>query len=217
MKNPTLHGRQSGLEEIPSRTKAPPTPLITFSPIWTQGRLWAPNPGNRHALLLLKRVTATRVSFARAYSGWRASGAREESELGEGRALLRWLQKYKLSIAWQEKDFQLNPLFCCPDSPFHFENDEMAQGLSFAIKPVSVSGRKVKLYVEDEDMLSLIGISHGDSKDFIELVMQYVSLRFEWEKWRSPAPPFKDWIISQGLRPSFSQGQVGFHPILTTP
>lgn len=213
MKQATLHGRTSwATEEFSSLVLQRPTPILTFSPVFFDGRLWHPQFGDRNALLILRRNMPKKVSFARAYSGWRAGGSREERELGEGRAFLRWLQRHQLSIAWKHTDFEPHPYFACKDSPIHDPNDEMAQGLSFAIRPVSVQGRNVKLYVQDDDMLALLNLPYGDEMDFLELVMCYVTQRFQWESWRAPAPGFLDWAKGQGKRPVFMPGQLGFSP-----
>ena len=110
----------------------------------------------------------------------------------------------------EREDFNPHPYFTQKNLPSHHKDDEMAHGLSFAIKPVSLGKRMIKLYVRDEDMLSLLSMPYGTEEDFLELVMQYVSQRFEWEKWRAPAPTFLNWVISHGKRPIFNQGQLGF-------
>lgn len=184
-------------------------PLVTFSPIYAEGRKWFPNFGDRHALLLLKRRMPKSVSFLRAYRGWRASGAHEERELGEGRAFLRWLQKHELAVDWTAEDFKPHLFFQGPDAPKHDPKDELARDHSFAIKPVEAHGRAVKLYVQDTDMLSILNLPYGHEEDFLELVRRYVAQRFDWEKWRAPAPCFLDWVVSQGKRPAFRAGQVG--------
>lgn len=187
-----------------------PNPILIFAPVFWEGQKYYPAPGDRHALLLLRRRMPKKVSFSRAYAGWRSSGAREENELGEGRAFFRWLQKHELSIEWREKDFSPHPYFSSPYSPQHDPKDEMAYGLSFAIRPVTVEKRNVKLYVQDKDMLSLLNLPYGKEEDFLELVMRYVTQRFEWQAWKAPAPHFLDWVLSRGSRPVFSQGQLGF-------
>lgn len=210
MKTPLCQGRH--FEE-----QCRPNPIVIFNPVWAEGQRWYPDPGDRHALTLLKRKTEKKVSFHRAYRGWRASGAREEAELGEGRAFLRWLQKFDLSIDWKEKDIRVNPFFADKDSPKHDPQDEMAQGLSFAIKPVSVQKRRIKLYIPDQDMISILNTPYGNEEDFLDLVMKYVSQRFEWNEWKAPAPTFLDWLSSQGKRPLFKSGQLGFDPFALFP
>lgn len=213
MNRTTIHGRMSYLEEdFNPMQPCRPNPIVTFAPFSTHGQLWKPKFGDTHSLILLKRDLPKKVSFQRAYTGWRMSGSREETELGEGRAFLRWLQKHHLSIAWSEKDFRPHPYFSQQKSPVHSQYDDSAHGLSFAIKPIMIKNRTIKLYVRDEDMLSLLKMPYGDEEDFLELVMRYVAQRFEWEKWRAPAPGFLDWIVSHGKRPLFFQGQLGFHP-----
>lgn len=202
MKIPLGHGRPLDLN--PSHT-----PLVTLAPIWYEGRWHQPRFTDRHILLLFKRKMEKEVSFVRAYRGWRASGAIEEQELGEGRAFLRWLMKHELSIQWKKKDITINPLLSGENSPCHDPADEMAQNLSFAIRPVEVGRRAVKLYVQDNDMLSLLGLPYGEEEDFLGLVKRYVAQRFEWEKWRAPAPPFLDWVTTLGKRPRLSSGEVG--------
>lgn len=210
MTNAKIHG---GISFINQEELTRPNPIVTFSPVYALGKKWQPNFGDRHALLLLKRKMPKQVSFPRAYNGWRHSGAKEERELGEGRAFLRWLQKHELSIEWKERDFTPHPYFSHPACPKHDPDDEMAQNLSFAIRPVRVEGRTIKLYVEDTDMLSLLSMPYGNEEDFLELVMRYVAQRFQWESWRAPAPHFLDWVTSQGKRPLFSPGQLGFRPL----
>ena len=208
MNKPLIHG---GITDALER----PNPIVTFAQVWAEGRMWEPQFGDRHALLLLRRNMPDKVSFIRAYRGYRASGAKEERELGEGRAFLRWLQRHEISIEWKERDFRPHPFFCHSDAPRHDPTDEMAVDLSFAIRPVEVGGRKVKLYVGDNDMLNLLSMPYGNEADFLELVMRYVAQRFEWEGWRAPAPPFLDWVKSQGMKPRFVPGQLGFNPHLT--
>jgi hypothetical protein len=213
MKKATIHG-QEPFSEIEFNPLHPcrPNPIITFASLWAQGVLYTPKFGDRHSLLLLKRIMPKKVSFQRAYTGWRASGAREAAELGEGRAFLRWLQRHEISIDWKERDFNPHPYFSQTNSPFHDAHDEMAKGLSFAVRPVRVEGRNIKLYVQDDDMVSLLNMPYGKEEDFLELVMRYVAQRFEWESWRAPATPFLDWVVSHGMRPVFLPGQLGFQP-----
>lgn len=186
-----------------------PNPIVTFAPLWVNGKRFTPQFGDRHSLILLKRQTEKKVTFQRAYTGWRTADSKEELELGEGRAFLRWLQKYQLSIEWKDRDFKPHPYFFQGPMPYHDQRDEMARGLSFAVKPVQVQGRNIKLYVRDDDMVSILNMPYGQEEDFLELVMRYVAQRFEWDEWQAPAPTFLDWIISHGKRPVFHPGQLG--------
>lgn len=188
-----------------------PTPIVQFSKIQWEGSSYLPQFGDRHVLLILRRQLPKKVSFVRAYRGWLESGRTELSEFGEGRAFLRWLMKHDLAIDWRKKDFDPHPYFSDPGAPKHDPLDEMARGLSFAIRPVVVDSRKVKLYLQDDDMLNLLSMPFGNEEDFLELVMRYVAQRFEWAKWKAPAPLFLDWVKAQGRRPVFSGGDVGFH------
>ncbi len=199
-------------EEFDPKEACRPNPILTFNPVRVQGRMRTPLFGDRNAIHILKHKTPLQVLFPMAYSKWINTGASNLESLGEGRALLKWLQNNKISIAWRSVDFKPHPYFCQSDSPIHDSNDEMAQGLSFAIKPVEVDGRKVKLYLQDDAMLSLLSLPYGMDVDFLELVMKYVSQRFLWAKWRAPAPPFADWVHNQALRPVFNKGQLGFSP-----
>lgn len=206
--------RKSWINEE-SQLGSRPHPILTFNPVYFEGKNWYPFFGDRNTLLILRRSLPKKVSFARAYCGYRAGGCKEERELGQGRAFLRWLQRHHLSIEWKATDFELHELFLSPHAPQHDPNDEMARDLSFAIAPVEVNGRKVKLYVQDDHMLSLLNFPYGDEEDFIALVIKYVEARQSWEKWRAPAPYFLDWVMSQGKRPVFQSGQIGFRLPLT--
>jgi hypothetical protein len=197
-------------------TKGPcrPTPLISLSPIRINGKLKYPAITDRVALALLKHKTSKKLSYRNAYKEWFSDGSWLDRDLGEGRSFLRWLQKTGQSIDWKPHDFSLHSYFTDEWAPKHAPDDEMAQGLSFAIKPVEVSGRRVKLYLQDEAVLNLINMPYGEEHDFLELVKEYVKIRFQWEKWRAPAPPFLDWVKAQAKRPIFQSGQLGFCPEL---
>ncbi len=210
MKNQTLQGRTSIIATYPADKLLRPNPILQFAPIWINEIKYQPQFGDRHSLLLLKRQMPKKVSFVRAYTGWHLSGRRELHELGEGRAFFRWLQKHELSIEWNERDFASHPYFLDPLAPKHEQDDELADGHSFVIRPVHVAGRNVKLYVKDNDLLSLLNLPYGQEEDFLTLVMSYITQRFEWEKWRAPAPPFLDWVVTHGKRPVFKPGQLGF-------
>lgn len=213
MNKATIHGRVPCLEiDFNPNQHCRPNPIVSFASLWAQNVLWTPSFDDRHSLLLLRRQMPKKVSFQRAYTGWRASGAKEVSELGEGRAFLRWLQRHELAIDWRERDFSPHPYFSQINAPKHESHDELAWNHSFAVRPVKVKGRNIKLYVRDEDMVSLLNMPYGQEEDFLELVMRYVAQRFEWEAWRAPAPPFLDWIVSHGKRPVFFAGQLGFNP-----
>ncbi|MBY0515315.1 MAG: hypothetical protein K2P81_00295 [Bacteriovoracaceae bacterium] len=187
-----------------------PSPLIEFTSVWAEGRHCTPQFGDRTALLLLRRRMPKQVTFVRAYRGFKIAARREERELGEGRAFLRWLQRHELSIAWQARDIRIHPYFKQANNPQHDPRDEFAQNMSFAVAPVMVDGKKVKLYLADEDVLRMLHLSYGNEEDFLVLVQRYITQRHEWQKWKAPAPPFIEWLMSLGHRPVFSTGQLGF-------
>jgi len=185
-------------------------PILRLAPVKVRGVRQNPNLGDRTLLLLLQRKMPKEVTFARAYNGWREGGSREEIELGEGRAFLRWLQRHELGIQWSRQDLQLHPYFQNAKAPRHDPQDETAKGLSFAIAPVEINDRKVKLYVQDLDMLRLIHTNYGHEEDFLTLVKNYVTQRHQWQAWQAPAPSFFDWVSSKGQRAVFLSGQLGF-------
>lgn len=187
-----------------------PAPVMRLRHVQVRGTRWAPELGDRTLMLLLRRKMPKEVSFTRAYTGWREGGSREESELGEGRAFLRWLQRHELGIKWERGDVILHPYFLDPKAPRHDPTDETAKGLSFAIAPVEVNHRRVKLYVQDEDVLRLIHSAYGVEKDFLQLVKSYIQQRHQWQKWQAPAPGLVDWLTNLGMKPVFSIGQLGF-------
>lgn len=202
---------QQGSHPLPAGR---PNPLIQFKPVYFEGTLYSPQFGDRTSLLIFNRKMPKKVSFIRAYSGWRASGARDLLELGEGRAFLRWLQRHELSIAWKRDDFIIHPLFTGKGVPVHDPDDDFAKGLSFALRPVQVQKRKVKLYLQDQDVLSLLRIKSEDEEDFLTLVERYVEMRFHWDTSKRPAPGFLDWVKSMSIRPVIRHGQIGFGPLI---
>ena len=187
-----------------------PTPVVSFKEVYAEGRYWAPRISDKAALQLLKRKMDKQVSYLRAYRGFRASGAKEERELGEGRAFLRWLMRHELSVAWESEDLNLHPYFSQKDAPKHDPSDEMSRDMSFAIAPVSVNGKKVKLYLADDDVLRLFHMQQGQQEDFLKLVSRYVEQRHQWMAKQLPALPFVEWLALQGHRPGFNRGQIGF-------
>lgn len=187
-----------------------PSPVMKLRPVQIRGKRYTPQLGDRTILLLLQRKMEKNVSFARAYTGWREGGSREEHELGEGRAFLRWIQRHELGIQWESGDIALHPYFLDEQAPKHDPRDETARGMSFAIAPVEVNGRKIKLYVEDQDMLRIIQRPYGKEEDFLHLVKRYIKERHQWQSWQAPAPSFIDWLTTLGQKPVFSVGQLGF-------
>lgn len=210
MKQTLSYGRVKwSYEEDDSSFPTRPTPLMTFCPIRINGKPHYPKFSDRTTLSLFRMKTEKRVSFKEGYIDWYCH-SRKDHELSEGRDFLLWLIKMQLSIKFEKDDLNIHPYFTSSESPRHDENDEMAQGLSFAVRPVTVNERKVKLYLQDDAVLNLIGLPYGHEVDFLDLVRIYVKQRFLWEEWRAPAPTFLDWVKNQGQRPVFNKGQLGF-------
>ena len=207
----TLRYGKATLTHEDSLLLVTPTPVVKFKEVYAEGRYWAPHISDKAALLLLKRKMAKQVSYLRAYRGFRASEAKEERELGEGRAFLRWLMRHELSVAWESEDLLLHPYFAHKDAPRHDPADEMAGDMSFAIAPVSVNGKKVKLYLADDDVLRLFHMQQGQQEDFLRLVSRYVEQRHQSQTGQLAALPFVEWLALQGHRPGFNKGQIGFH------
>lgn len=209
MKPSLSYGRISwGYEEDSLR----PTPLILFSSIRYQGKPRVPAITDRDSLTLLKMRGAKKISFREAYIESVCRDSREAHEIGEGRALIRWLRKNRAMILWKDGDFKMHSYF--EDGPGFDSDDELARDHSFSILPVTVMGRKIKLYIEDEAMLSLLSLEYGEEESFISLVRRYIARRIQWEHWRAPAPTFIDWVKNEGKRPVFEKGQLGFRPSL---
>lgn len=190
-----------------------PAPLLTFTPVRINGKLKHPAFTDRTALELFRFKTAETLPFKDAYKKWYLESSWIDRDLGEGRAFLRWLYRHETSIKWKKEDFRLHSYFSYEDSPKHDPDDEMAKGLSFAIRPVEVDRRNVKLYLMDDAVINLMSLPYGDDHDFLDLVKHYVAMRFNWEKWKAPAPTFLDWVKAQAKRPVFMQGQIGFNPV----
>ena len=187
-----------------------PSPFIRFSPVRINGKYRYPMFSDKVALSIIKFKSVSEISFRDAYLEWFREGSWIDRDLGEGRSFMRWLEREKKFILWKPGDFELHAYFTQKDSPKHDPHDEMAKGLSFAVRPVKVNERNVKLYLQDEAVLNLISMPFGEDEDFLKLVEKYVSLRFKWESWRAPAPTFLDWVKAQARRPVFSSGQLGF-------
>lgn len=212
MKRSLNYGRISwAYEDYVLEEHSAPTPLLTFSPIRIAGKLKYPSFSNKVILSLLKQKTLKTILFRDAYRRWYCEDYLSQRELGEGRAFLKWLKQHNYSIDWKPTDIKLHPFFLDENAPSHDLNDEFASGLSFALRPVTVSGRKVKLYLEDESVLELLAIAHGEEEDFLSLVEEYVKQRFLWESYRAPAPLFLEWVKVQAKRPIFKSGQLGFN------
>ncbi len=187
-----------------------PTPLLFFTPIRYQGKPRVPNLTDRDCIIIMKLKADNTVSFRDAYIEAVCRDSREANELGEGRALLRWLRKHRLEIRWKDHDFKMHSFF--ENGPAFDEDDEFSIDHCFSIPPVTVMGRTIKLYIEDEAMLSLLALDYGEEEDFLSLVKRYIARRIQWEHWRAPAPTFLDWVKVEGKRPVFSPGQLGFNP-----
>lgn len=211
MKKGLSYGRISwGYEDDSHR----PSPLLFFTPIRYQGRPRVPNISDRDCLSMLKLKGEKRISFREAYVEAVCRDSREANELGEGRALIRWLRRNKFMILWKDGDFKLHSFF--DEGPDFDPEDELSHDHSFSILPVTVMGRTIKLYIEDEAMLSLLSIEYGEEESFLSLVRRYIARRIQWEHWRAPAPTFLDWVRVEGKKPVFSKGQVGFKPFLAS-
>jgi hypothetical protein len=196
-------------EDFDPKVPCRPTPFLSFSPVRINGKVKHLAFSDKVSLHIFLQRGKTKMLFREAYVKWFSEGSWVDRDLGEGRSFLRWMQRNNIAIEWKPHDFDLHPYFLQKNAPKHAPGDELAQGHSFAIKPVTVSDRKVKLYLEDEAVLNLMSLPFGEEQDFLKLVEDYVSSRFQWEKWKAPAPPFLDWIKAKGLRPLFGSGQLG--------
>lgn len=212
MKRSLKYGRISwAYEDYVQEEHVAPTPLLSFTPIRIAGNLRSPSFTNKVILSLLKHKTQKKLLFRDAYRKWFSEGSISQLDLGEGRSFLKWLKHHHYSIDWRPSDIKLHPFFLDENAPTHDPKDEFASELSFALKPVTVNGRKVKLYLEDEAVLELLSIGHGKEEDFLTLVEQYIKQRFLWESYQAPAPLFLEWVKVQAKRPIFKSGQLGFN------
>jgi hypothetical protein len=210
MKHTLSYGRITlAYEDFDPKVPCRPSPLFTFAPVRINGKLKHPIFTDKVAFSIIKYKALTPLTFREAYIRWYCEGAFTERDLGEGRAFYRWLYNHQSYIQWKPQDFKLHAYFTQGNAPKHDPGDELAHNHSFAIKPVEINKRKVKLYLEDAAILNLITMPYGEDDDFMNLVEEYVRARFQWEKWRAPAPTFLDWIKARGSRPVFSSGQLG--------
>ena len=196
-------------EDFNAEVPCTPSPLLTFNPVRINRKYKYPSISDKTSLLLLRLEGTKKINFKEAYKEWFCEGTWQDRDLGEGRAFLKWLKTHEYSITWKKDDFKFHPYFLQDDSPKHDPQDEMSRGLSFAITPVEVNQRKVKLYLQDDAVLNLIAMPYGEEEDFLELVKRYIRMRFEWEKWRAPSPPFLDWVKAQARKPLFNKRQLG--------
>lgn len=196
-------------EEWNPEVPCTPSPLLTFNPIRINGKYKYPLITDKTSLLLIKLKSQQKILFKDAYKSWLSDGPRIDRELGEGRAFLKWLKNNNYSIDWKKEDFHFHEYFLQRECPRHVPGDEMAIGLSFAVSPVEVGHRKIKLYLKDEAILNLINMPYGEEEDFLDLVRAYIKMRFQWEKWKAPSPPFLEWVKAQAKKPLFSKGQLG--------
>lgn len=211
MKNALNYGRISWAYEdnFDPRIPCTPSPLLTFNPIRINGKNRYPSISDKTSLLLLKLQGHRKLSFKEAYKWWLSEAPFIDRDLGEGRAFLKWLKLHDVAIDWKKEDFRFHAYFLQHTSPKHDPGDEMARDLSFAITPVAVGERRIKLYLKDEAVLNLINMPYGEEEDFLKLVVDYIRMRFQWEKWRAPSPPFLDWVKTNAKKPLFSKGQLG--------
>lgn len=210
MKRGLHYGRISwSYDDFDPKVPCRPSPFLTFNPVRVNSKLKYPVFTDKVTLQLFKYKTPSKILFKEAFREWYLDGSWVDRDLGEGRAFLRWLYRQDKSIDWCPGDFKLHEYFTSKDAPKHSPGDEMAKGLSFAIRTVDVKNRKVKLYLLDDAVLDLMSLPYGEDHDFLELVKEYVSMRFMWEEWKAPAPPFLDWVKAKAKRPVFLQGQLG--------
>lgn len=199
-----------GFEEDQHR----PVPVFTFTPVRYQGRPRYPRISDRDGLTLLKLSGKRKISFRDAYIQAICRDPREASEIGEGRSLIRWLKKRDYVIVWKKNDFTLHSFL--EGGPGFDPADELSKDHCFSILPVTVLGRLIKLYIEDDAVLALLSLDYGEEEDFLSLVRRYIARRIQWEHWRAPAPTFLDWVRVQGKRPVFRAGQLGFKACLAS-
>ncbi len=160
MKHSLQYGRISwSYNDFDPEVACRPTPLFQFKTIRIAGRAVTPKLSDKHALLLLKRKLPKVMSFSEAYRSWWKSGRREIEELGEGLSFLKWLKANGLSVAFKRSDFHFHPYF----QPSGTKDSEHL----FTITSVDVLGRKVKLFVEDEDMIQILHFPYGRDVDFL--------------------------------------------------
>lgn len=211
MKKALNYGRISWAYEDDFNPEVPcsPSPLFNFNPVRINGKYKSPLITDKTALLIMKLPYSEKVAFKEAYKSWFCDGPWIDRDLGEGRAFLKWLKQNELSIKWKQEDFKFHEYFMQENSPRHDPGDEMARDLSFVVAPVEVGTRKIKLYLQDEAVLNLISMPYGEEEDFLTLVKAYIKMRFQWEKWRAPSPPFLEWIKASAKKPLFSKGQLG--------
>lgn len=211
MKQRLNYGRISwSYEDFDPDSPCVPTPLVRFSPFRISTRMKTILLSDRHSLELLKLNTKNKLCLKEAYELWTRRNHFFDIELGEGRAFIKWLKQHHLSIKWSHNDYSLHQYFTYGSPPRHKPFDECALGHTFSVLPVLVKNRFIKLYLEDESVLSLFSIPYGKEENFIHLIEQYILLRFELDKWNAPAPLFIDWVRANGRKPLFYPQQLGF-------
>lgn len=166
---------------------------------------------HRTALNLFKLKCSEKILLDEAYLAWSSSFLSVQAGQDDAINFLHWLKKRNLSIQWRSKDFTIHPYFYYSKCPSYEKGNNFEQDSSFSIKPVQVDGRNIKLCLEDDSIMSLLNISYGDEIDFLELVKDYIQMRFHREKWGTPSPTFLDWVKILGKKPLFKVGQLSFY------
>ena len=194
-------------EEINFHDLCLPVSLLGLSPIKIRGRKIELKFSDKVCLKLLKLTTSKRFPLVELYSRWARAYYEDSQFFGEGRAFLEWMRRNDFSVRWRKIDVIFHPYFNQKSDWFDPRDDYLGEH-AFSIPPVVVHGRKIKLYLKDEDVIHLLHLPHGEDCDFLELVQGYIQFRLERENKINPLPSFVDWINFSGKRPLIQRGQL---------
>jgi hypothetical protein len=193
-------------EEITRSELTLPVPLFEFNPFILWGKKIELKFSDKVCFKLLSTKEPRSLSIKDLYREWIKSNPRAHHSIGEGRSLLEWMKRNGLSVKWKKSDLSFHPYFDQTNS-FTFK-DEYSEDHAFSIPPIEACGRRVKLYVKDEDVLRLLHLPEGEHVDFLELVRGYVMFRIERETWHGPIHSFVDWVSFSGKKPLFLKDQL---------
>jgi hypothetical protein len=209
MRKNLIYGKISWSFDEETPVRCLPVPLMRLRAFKINGKTICPDFSDKVFFTLLNFKTFKRLPLEELYTRWNDDKSPEDFELGEGRALLRWMSMNNVSIQWKRSDIIFHSFFK-EDRKINEIKDEWSIEHAFSIPPVKVKGRHVKLYLKDEDVIQLMHLPGGQEEDFLELVTAYIRYRIDKERYSELAHSFLEWVKFMNKRPLFTKGQLSW-------